>query len=72
MTGACGCEKFPLRKGGSADGAGGCLARPESQGKRVGALLDTKRRGEALPNLQDNPRAATPLPPLLRGNILLR
>ncbi|MCI0422169.1 MAG: hypothetical protein L0312_23565, partial [Acidobacteria bacterium] len=22
MTGACGCEKFPLKKGGSAEGAG--------------------------------------------------
>jgi len=33
VTGACGCEKFPLRKGGSAVGAGVVLQGREVMGK---------------------------------------
>jgi hypothetical protein len=29
MTAACGCEKFPLKKGGSAERREGCVAPPD-------------------------------------------
>src|SRR4030095_9686912 len=38
MTAACGCEKFPLKKGGSAERRRGCLTLPEGQGKGMAAF----------------------------------
>jgi len=40
MTGACGCEKFPLRKGGSAEGVG--VVSRDRKTKDGGAIRDMR------------------------------
>jgi len=61
MTGACSCEKFPLRKGGSAEGAGVVLAAGKVMLKAT-ADWPTAVRMFRFPGLHDNPRPLRPAP----------
>ena len=83
MTGACGCEKFPLRKGGQRRRRGGCLARPEGQGTMVAPFeircVEVRLspiRKTTPGRLRDRCRyvtaVATPPPPLTKGEFFHR
>ena len=66
-----GGEQFPLRKGGSASGAGVVLQGWKAEG-RSGRCWTYDPLSHGFPNWQDNPQAALPPPPLLRGNFSQR